>query len=586
MGETKKSTGSSEKVIMADEKNHTDSLKAILAVDDLVDEDAIFDYLLREVGMKGRFQTIFNLSFNLVFSVLIAMPYLNIVLALSVPDHWCYVPGREETNFTIAEWKELTIPRDPESRDGFCKCKMYNISGPVDPAFLNNHSERTQQEVGCQYGWEYDRTWYTLTAPSQEDWVCDKSIYVSNTFALNRAGDVVGSFIFGQLGDVIGRRPVFFITLTILVLGRSLSALTAHIYWVFLIVSFLGSASTSASFQSPLAIGIEVSAHDKQAYLAMLQCLGWTLGICIMPLTAWASGNWVIFMLVTTLPAGLFLFVRKHFPESPRWLASCGKIEQCQKVLSYIAEINGTSLPPDTKDILKKIAGRKEKFYGIASLFTSWRLGKNVVLICGSWVISSLSYYTLMLNISYLSGNPFLNFFYQSLVELPAYLVGKALSDRYGRRWTQVGIFLTLTVGYIVLISIIKDPNMSWLATLLVVFAKFCITATFYIIYLQSMEIYPTCVRQTGTSLASVVGSGAGIIGPYIIYLGVSKNVLYPSIILASLALIGAVCCAFLPETLNQQLPETLADAQKFGYDQKFWEINYNKKKNVANVIL
>lgn len=55
---------------------------------------------------------------------------------------------------------------------------------------------------GCQFGWEYDRTWYTETAPSQEDWVCDKEIYVSNAFAFARIGDVFGTLIFGQLGDM------------------------------------------------------------------------------------------------------------------------------------------------------------------------------------------------------------------------------------------------------------------------------------------------------------------------------------------------------------------------------------------------
>jgi hypothetical protein len=33
------------------------------------------------------------------------------------------------------------------------------------------------------------------------------------------------------------------------------------------------------------------------------------------------------------------------------------------------------------------------------------------------------------------------------------------------------------------------------------------------------------------------------------------------------------VAALFLPETLHQRLPETLADAQAFGQDQKFWSL-------------
>jgi hypothetical protein len=53
----------------------------------------------------------------------------------------------------------------------------------------------------------------------------------------------------------------------------------------------------------------------------------------------------------------------------------------------------------------------------------------------------------------------------------------------------------------------------------MVVFVKFCFTITFYVIHLVAMETYPTCVRQTGTSLGAVLGSSMGILGPYIVYL-------------------------------------------------------------------
>ena len=66
-------------------------------------------------------------------------------------------------------------------------------------------------------------------------------------------------------------------------------------------------------------------------------------------------------------------------------------------------------------------------------------------------------------------------------------------------------------------------PDLLWLTTSLVVFVKFCFTITFYVVHLVAMETYPTCVRQTGTSLGAVMGSSMGILGPYIVYL-VSKH--------------------------------------------------------------
>lgn len=57
------------------------------------------------------------------------------------------------------------------------------------------------QPPACVHGYEYDRTYYQLTAVSQQNWVCDKDLYVTNTFVFNRLGEVVGTLIVGQLGD-------------------------------------------------------------------------------------------------------------------------------------------------------------------------------------------------------------------------------------------------------------------------------------------------------------------------------------------------------------------------------------------------
>jgi hypothetical protein len=55
--------------------------------------------------------------------------------------------------------------------------------------------------VSCQYGWEYDRMWYSQTAASQEDWVCSKELHIPNTLFFCKVGEVLGEVFIGQLGD-------------------------------------------------------------------------------------------------------------------------------------------------------------------------------------------------------------------------------------------------------------------------------------------------------------------------------------------------------------------------------------------------
>jgi hypothetical protein len=57
----------------------------------------------------------------------------------------------------------------------------------------------------------------------------------------------------------IGRRPVFFVTLFMLAVGRCLTVFTASIYPLFLTVTVLGSVSQSAAFQSPLVLGMNIN---------------------------------------------------------------------------------------------------------------------------------------------------------------------------------------------------------------------------------------------------------------------------------------------------------------------------------------
>lgn len=70
-----------------------------------------FALVMEKVGYGGRFQYVYNTVFVLSLSFFGGMIYMNIILALNVPDHWCNVPGMNNTNFTLEEWRTITLPR-------------------------------------------------------------------------------------------------------------------------------------------------------------------------------------------------------------------------------------------------------------------------------------------------------------------------------------------------------------------------------------------------------------------------------------------------------------------------------------------
>lgn len=74
-------------------------------------EEVAFDKIMEMIGNDGKFQKRFTYIFNISLMIFASMIYYNIILALNVPNHWCHVPGREFTNFTVDEWKHKTLPR-------------------------------------------------------------------------------------------------------------------------------------------------------------------------------------------------------------------------------------------------------------------------------------------------------------------------------------------------------------------------------------------------------------------------------------------------------------------------------------------
>lgn len=79
-------------------------------------------------------------------------------------------------------------------------CNMYNISTQLNKS-IDEWKFESHDTIPCVYGYEYDKTWYTRTAVSDENWICDRGLYMTNTFVFHRIGEVLGTFVFGQLGD-------------------------------------------------------------------------------------------------------------------------------------------------------------------------------------------------------------------------------------------------------------------------------------------------------------------------------------------------------------------------------------------------
>ncbi|XP_060648899.1 carcinine transporter [Drosophila nasuta] len=536
-----------------------------------------FQALMEKAGNHGRYQTLYNYVFVAGLAFAGAMTYMNIILALNIPDHWCTVPGREQTQFTIEQWRDLTLPKEPDNRGKatHSHCEMYDMNfTQINDWSSWNISQRTNQTTVCQNGWSYDTTWFDSTIPMDENWICAKDLFVTNVFVVGRVTEVVGSFIFGQMGDSLGRSFVYYISVVFCSVGRLASILCTGSYTWFLIMSGLVGLTVNSLFQSPQIIGMEISREEDRSRIAFFQSVGWSVGTTLMPMMFWWLRHWDSFMWLTSLPTAMVLIFSKYVIESPRWLISKRRFREAIVQFNKIAKINGRTFDVTEKELTEIYSkDSHEVTFGIASLFSGWRLARNTIIMGFSWCVVAVSYFTLVLFASRMAGNPFLNFLYQSVVEIPAYIMGRYLGDTLGRRFTNSVSFLIAFVTCIPIVMYATDERFEMLMIYLATFIKFLNALTFFTVNLQCLEIYPTCMRQTGLALGTILANAIGVLAPYLVYLGTTVDICAPYYILGTLFLLGGIGVLFLPETLHKKLPDTIEEATNFGRHDKFFSL-------------
>ena len=179
-------------------------------------------------------------------------------------------------------------------------------------------------------------------------------------------------------------------------------------------------------------------------------------------------------------------------PESPRWLVTKGKTKEAVKILVKIAETNGVRPPADLKVRIEKLSmDTKEDSMGYLSLFSRPVLAARTVICTIGFTASAFIYYQIVINVSNMAGNTFLNMFLLGLAEGPGNMLGFLLANKIGRRWTHSGLLGLNTLVFGVLIGLAqyqRDPATPWASpviSVLCMIVKMNISATFVVAYIQ-----------------------------------------------------------------------------------------------------
>lgn len=535
-----------------------------------------FDDLLPHIGEFGIYQRILFLLM-IPFACYVAFVYFTQIFITLIPEeHWCWVP--ELGNLTREQRVALAIPR---TAAGLEKCRMYAVDYDQVMAEGATVGDTAWPTVACLHGWEYNYTDVPyVTIASELDWVCDQAALPSIAQAVFFCGAILGGLVFGWLADRRGRIPALMGSNIVGCIGGIATAFCTS-FWGFCMCRFLVGMAFDNCFTMMYILVLEYVGPRWRTFVANMSiAIFFTVAATCLPYIALYVADWRMLCVVTSAPLILAIFTPWAVPESARWLASQGKIERAVSILRKFERINKTKVDEElytefTTSVAKTQKEEVEgKSYSVMDLFRTPRLRNITLLLIVIWMAISLVFDGHVRNVGSLGLDIFLTFAIASATEFPADTFLTLVLDRWGRRWLACGTMVASGVFSLLATTVPTGVPSASLA----IAGRFAVNISYNIGLQYAAELLPTVVRAQGVALIHIMGYVASIMAPFIVYLGNVSSTL-PLLILGALGIVGGFLALFLPETLDQELPQTLQDGESFGMNQKFFEFPCCGKK-------
>ncbi len=220
-------------------------------------------------------------------------------------------------------------------------------------------------------------------------------VMIGNVFTAGTVGLLIGGFLFGFLGDTIGRRPSIIWSTLLFGLFTLLTALVKSYEWL-LVLRFCVGVTVGGMLPLAWALNIEYAPKPYRATVVTLIMIGYSLGVALGgPITnalAPTHGWQAVFVVggVLSLVAGAFLFFM--LPESIRFLAS--KNRDSQVIAATLKRVApDTTVPVDPQFVVADEAGFSKSFR--PSMLFAGDLGAITPLLWIAYIFSSIAVYFL-----------------------------------------------------------------------------------------------------------------------------------------------------------------------------------------------
>jgi putative MFS transporter len=378
-------------------------------------------------------------------------------------------------------------------------------------------------------------------------------------------GQVIGGIGFGWAAERYGRLRVLLWTVLVL----SLTSIACAAAWDFTSLFALRVlAGLGIGGELPVAIAYinEFAKAERRGWFVLIYESIYAVGIVAVSLAAvWIVPHlgWQWMFVIGAIPALVILPLRRTMPESPRWLASCGRAQEADAVLRRIENevSNGGRIPlPEPRPVATVSTARgswRDLFAGIylartlmvwVATFLATFVGFGVTLWLPSiykTVFKLPDQQSLLLSVL------------SNVMILVAVFTCSLVIDRAGRRpWfslaflgTAVSLFAIYALGS----GITVTSMLIWATVASFFFPQLQLGMTLY-----PSELYPTRMRALGAGIAGTWTRLGLVVGPPVIgYVLQNDGLSADFLMLGAAAVLGAlVMIVFGVETRKRLLEE------------------------------
>lgn len=399
-------------------------------------------------------------------------------------------------------------------------------------------------------------------------------------------GQLLGTILLSPIPDKYGRKNIFIIIITV--------SLIIHINLVIVVnpfhimISNLLGGITSFAYTMGFYIIIEYIRKDLTGLVlgffnAIYPLFGVFLGFFFLTINNFR----ILFIITTILSIILWYLTFYYFTESPHWLHSMGRNQECLDVLSFIAKVNDKEkewidFQNKNPDIIKKIGEQKieknvnKKNYNILQILNFPSQRNKIILLCCLWFASGMNFFGILLNLGHMEGNFFLNGILSFSGEIISELGSGYLADIKGRVWVMKYSAYLGSISFL----IYKFVGVN-LKSFFVMGAMFGYAAIYNVLGIYVPENFPVFIRANVTGFLIVLLRFSPMLVPYLTKI-LGQNVDYIFIILGFFA--GSIL-NFLDETLGKPIVENIPEEEDEYLKNKFLNEMENKGIKMNDVI-